>query len=254
MIKDLVPSGDEMITIKSMAQAANDSKFFQTLNGGAGIMSIMLYARELGLPMMQCLFGGMHNIQGKVQISPQLMNSMIRQKGHRLEVDATNERCIIKGVRCDTGESQVASFSVEDARKAGIYKSGGAWEKYPEDMCFARALSRIARRLFPDVIGVSYVEGEIESKEKETPCLTITQEPSIEERFEEITKEIPKEEVNRYFQHMEAISKKPRSFWMEKWVSNPQGAMEHFNKTLVDLAPHDIIQEANECNLFHEPE
>jgi hypothetical protein len=63
-------------------------------------------------------------------------------------------------------------------------------------MCFARALSRLARRLFPDVIGMSYVEGEISTErskeDKETSSLC-NQEESFEtkesqfyEMFEEM--------------------------------------------------------------------
>lgn len=162
MSNELIPSQDEVRSIEVMAKHAVDSKYVEKLGGYAGVFSIAMYARELGIPVMTALFGGMANIMGKIQISPQLMNAMIRKAGHKLEIDSTDARCIIKGTRKDTGESCSTSFSVEEAKKAGIYKSGGGWEKYPSDMCFARALSRLARRLFPDVIGMAYVEGEIE--------------------------------------------------------------------------------------------
>jgi hypothetical protein len=54
--------------------------------------------------------------------------------------------------------------------------------KYPEDMLYNRALSRLARRLFADVIGTSYIEGEIREAiecEKQLPqaeCVEITPE------------------------------------------------------------------------------
>jgi hypothetical protein len=94
-----------------------------------------------------------------------MMNGMIRKAGHKLEITSTKAACSIRGTRNDTGETYVASFSVDDAKNAGLFKAGGGWDKYPEDMCFARALSRLARRLFPDVIGTAYVEGEIEDGE-----------------------------------------------------------------------------------------
>lgn len=166
MNNSLIPVNEEIKALDMMATAANDSKFFSSLNGKAGIFSIMLYARELGLPPMQCIMGGMHNIQGKITISAQLMNAMIRKAGHKLEIDSNELRCIINGIRKDNGESCKVSFTVEDAKKAGIYKEGGGWAKYPSDMCFARALSRLARRLFSDVIGTAYVEGEIEEDDK----------------------------------------------------------------------------------------
>lgn len=183
MSNELIPSKDELQAIEIMSKHAVDSKFFQSLGGYAGVFSIAMYARELGLPIMQCLFGGMSNVLGKIQLSPQMMNSMIRKAGHRLDIDSNDQRCIIKGTRKDTGEVASVTFSVEDAKKAQIYKDNGGWAKYPSDMCFARALSRIARRLFPDVIGTAYVEGEIQdegkplSKERDVEPITIETDP-----------------------------------------------------------------------------
>lgn len=172
----LIPMNDELKAIELMAKYANDSKFFNNLGGVSGIMSIMLYARELGLPLMQCVMGGMTNVMGKITISPQMMNGMIRKAGHTLSIDSNDTRCLIKGRRKDTAEEATCTFSVEDAKRAGIYKSGGGWDKYPADMCFARAMSRLSRRLFPDVIGQSYVEGEIEAPVKFEKPLEVLEE------------------------------------------------------------------------------
>jgi hypothetical protein len=79
--------------------------------------------------------------------------------------EASDEACVLVGTRCDTGETQETSFTLEDAKKAGLVKVGGGWTKFPKDMCFARALSRLARQLFSDVIGIGYVEGEIVARE-----------------------------------------------------------------------------------------
>lgn len=186
MSRELIPSQEEIKSIEIMAQNAHKSKYFDKIGGYEGIFAIAMYAREMGLPIMTSLFGGMQNIQGKITIAPQLMNSMIRKAGHTLEIESSDIKCTITGTRKDTGESNTASFSIEDAKKAGIYKN--AWEKYPSDMCFARALSRLARRLFPDVIGMAYVEGEIEDHPKriEKPV----SKPNIQE-VEEVIVESP---------------------------------------------------------------
>jgi hypothetical protein len=91
-----------------------------------------------------------------------MMNFKIRQAGHRLDIiEHSNAKCIIKGTRKDTGDVYTSEFTVDDARTAGLVKPGGNWEKYPKNMVFARAISDLAKFLFPDVIGTSYVEGEI---------------------------------------------------------------------------------------------
>ena len=152
--------------LDTLAKHAVASKFFPTLGGYSGIFTIMLYAKELGIPPMQALFGGMRSIQGKIEVAPTQMHSMIRQAGHTIEfVEHTDLICTLKGIRKDNGNHATCSFSIEDAKAAGIYKAGGQWTKYARDMTFVRAISRLGRRLFPDVIGAMYVTGEISGKE-----------------------------------------------------------------------------------------
>lgn len=161
MSNELIPQEKEFQIIQTMAKNAVQSKFFDKLGNEAGILSIMLYARELGLPPMQCVMGGMWNIQGKIEISARMMNLMIRKAGHKIEIiKANNEQCILKGVRNDTGETHTESLSVKEAKDLGMYKKG-VWETFTSDMLFARVISRLARRLFADVIGTAYVEGEL---------------------------------------------------------------------------------------------
>lgn len=161
-MNNLIPIKDEFDVYMTMARKAFESHFVKHLGSEAAVLNIMLMARELGVPPMQAIMGGMNIIQGKVEISPRLMNTMIRKAGHRMEITCSAEACTIKGTRNDTKEEYAASFNMAEARAAGLVKSNGPWEKYPSDMLFARCMSRLARRLFPDVIASSYVEGEIE--------------------------------------------------------------------------------------------
>jgi RecT family len=168
MSKELIPAHDEMKTIELMAKHAIDSKHLEKIGGFPGAVAIALYARELGVPIMSALYGGIRPVLGKVEISPQMMNALIRKAGHNLQTKChTNETCCIWGKRKDTAEEMLSTFSIQDAKIAGIYKSGGAWEKYPKNMIYKSAISNLAKWLFPDVIGMSYVEGEIEKPEDE---------------------------------------------------------------------------------------
>ena len=135
--------------------------------GDVSSFSIAMYAREMGLPIMSSLFGGIRPVLGKVEIAPQLMNAMIRKAGHFLQTKSrTNDQCTIYGKRKDTGEEMTVIFSIEDAKRAKIFKSGGAWETYPKNMVYKSDLANLARWLFPDVIGMTYVEGEINEYEQ----------------------------------------------------------------------------------------
>ena len=53
-------------------------------------------------------------------------------------------------------------ITMEDAKRAGLLGKT-SWQRYPEDMLFARALSRGARRFCPDALGGAiYTPEELE--------------------------------------------------------------------------------------------
>lgn len=158
----LVPTDHEMMVFHTMAEQAVESRMYKGIGDKSGVMMVMLAARELGISPMQALNGGINLIQGKVEISARMMSAMIRRAGHSMQiVESTDSICTLKGTRRDNGDTAVISYSISDAQKAGLVKAGGSWYKIPKDMLFARCMSRLARQLFSDVIGIGYVEGEI---------------------------------------------------------------------------------------------
>jgi len=162
----LIPTQEEMNIFQLMAKTSAQSPFFASKGGEVGILTIFLMARELGVAPMEALMGGINIIMGKAEISPRLMNKMIRRDGHMIDIEeSTNEICKIRGTRKDTKETFLSVYSIEDARRAGLCKAGGGYDKHPSDMLFARAFSRLARRVFADVIAGSYIEGELSDSE-----------------------------------------------------------------------------------------
>jgi hypothetical protein len=129
--------------------------------GMEGMYAIVEKARSIGINPTDALNGGMFFVQGKVELSSAMMNQLIRSHKHSITKDkrSNEETCILHGKRADNGDTWMESFSIKDAQLAGIYR--GQWLKYPRDMMFARALSRLARQLFPDVIKGCYIQGEI---------------------------------------------------------------------------------------------
>ena len=162
-----MPTEHEMLVYSHMAKHALESKMYGRMELPA-IMSIILAAREYGIPPMMALNGGLNIIQGKVEISARMMSGLIRQAKHSITIkESTASSCILVGRRSDTHDTATVSYTLEEARLAGLVKPGGGWIKNPKDMCFARAISRLARQLFSDVIGMGYVEGEIKATEAE---------------------------------------------------------------------------------------
>jgi len=218
--RPLIPAEHEMSVFHVMAETAVSSKMYKGIGEKAGVMMIMLSARELGISPMQALNGGLNIINGKVEISARMMNALIRRSGHKIVVqEFTEKRCMITGQRCDTGEQQSAVFTIEEAQKAGLVKPGGGWTKWPKDMLFARALSRLARQLFSDVIGIGYVEGEIQASDAQIIMPEQIQETEIVEDESEY--------VEKYIQ----IFEKDDKFLAMEYMKMVK---EHFNWSTIE--------------------
>jgi len=176
-MSNLVPYSADFNVIKSIATTAHASGLYNTVGGEAKILMILLAAQDLGIKPTVALNGGIWNIQGKIEISARLMTAMIRQRGHSIKIKQCDANgCILVGQRLDNGDIIEASFSIQDAQKAGL-AGRDVWKKYTEDMLYARCLSRLARRLFADVIGTAYVEGEI----REIETINLNERPKEEE-------------------------------------------------------------------------
>lgn len=197
----MIPSEHEMAVFKTMAMQAVDSKMYKGVGDQAGVMMIMLAARELGIPPVTALNGGINIIQGKVELSARMMNALMRKNGINIEVkESTDEKCVLVGHR---GSPTMVSYSIEDARRAGLVKPGGGWTKNPKDMCFARAISRLARQIAPDLIGGCYVEGEISGE----VVVEADVKPLYTPTFEDVSKTILTQDLPLFKEYLETCIK-----------------------------------------------
>ena len=164
-----IPTESELRSYKIIAEVAANNQHWKKVGGSgtfesivATIFSIMLLAREIGVSPILAIAGGINNVNGKFEISARTMNQLIRQRGHKIMIKVSNDQlCTIWAQRKDTGEEMEVSYHIEEAARSGLVREGSPWKKVPSDMLFARAISRLARRGFPDCIGGCYIEGEL---------------------------------------------------------------------------------------------
>lgn len=124
------------------------------------MLNIMLTAKDLGISPMKAINGGFYVLNNKIGMSTALMADRIRKEGHSIKIPEWNsQKCVIIGVRKDNGDSVKFEFTMEDAVCADLVK-GPTWKKYPKQMLYNRAMSTLARTLFPDVVGNAYSEDE----------------------------------------------------------------------------------------------
>jgi len=147
--------------------------------GPEGIFAIVETAKALDIDPRQALGGGLYFVKGRVEMSSRMMGALIRAQRHSITRDSKSDDtiCILHGKRSDTKDCWTESFSMEEAKKAGLLEHFSPWITFPRDMLYARALSRLARQLFPDIIGNCYVQGEI----AEDPNIPDAPAPSIVE-------------------------------------------------------------------------
>lgn len=165
-------SNDLVVQEKNpVAEIENVNKIIQSLMklphyqkmGMDTVFAIVAKAISLKIDPIYALNGGLYSIKGKIGMPAEAMAAMIREKGHSIQKDknSTDTCCILHGKRRDNGDEWTCKFSVDDAKRAGIYAN--SWEKYTNAMVYNRAMSFLARQLFPDVIkGAGYTKEELQ--------------------------------------------------------------------------------------------
>lgn len=145
------------------------------LKSKAGVAMVLLRGQELGLGATQAL-EGLHPINGRLGMSVHLMVALMLRAEIELEtVESTAEVCSVKGKRGKRTESititmeELSRVTVEEwhpterGRKVKTKLTDReTYKNWPVDMLYARAMSRLARRLAADVIGgLVYTHEEI---------------------------------------------------------------------------------------------
>jgi hypothetical protein len=89
------------------------------------------------------------------------MLGLVRQAGHSVTVEIEPGIAVAHGTRADTGDEHSASFTMADAQAAGLADKRN-WKQYQENMLTWRAVAKLCRVLFPDVVlGAGYVPEEL---------------------------------------------------------------------------------------------
>lgn len=137
-------------------------------SGNFGLKSVddaaikILYGVEMGLSTLQALTS-LNMVQGKITLSSNLVAALIKRSGryNYIVTEWTDERCEIQFR--DNGEPiGSTSFTMLDAKRAGLLRNGGGWDKYPKAMLFARAITQGARAYCADVfVGPVYDPEEL---------------------------------------------------------------------------------------------
>lgn len=163
---------NDLQEVMTFAQVAVRSGTFGLKNIEEAAFRI-LYGRELGMSVFQSIMG-IDIIQGRPGLKAGTVASLIQRSG-RYEYRVTewdHLKCVIEFY--DGGQVLGKStFTIEDAKRAGVFKDGSNWSKYPKAMLFARAITQGARAYCPSIFfgpiyateelqdGVEYIDTQI---------------------------------------------------------------------------------------------
>lgn len=179
-------SMDELNRLVEICRILALAPFYQKLGPG-GVLAIYLTAREMNLPPMYCLNGGLHNIEGKVVLSGQLINMMLINAGWDVKfIEMTKTCCHLQFVYPGGKRIEEFKYTIEDAKEAGYFGikdfdpvSGKEfWKKKPKDnwiyhtldMLFNRCITSGGRKYAPGVLGNCYGLGELDNDDHIMPA------------------------------------------------------------------------------------
>lgn len=206
-MSELVKSEKFTLTPSSFTEAI---QFAETLSrsdivpkdfkGNAGnILVAIQWGLELGLQPMQAMqniavINGRPSLWGDSVIALVKGSSLCEYIYETVENDIATCRVKRKGE-----DEQIRTFSMEEAKKAGLSGKQGPWSQYPKRMLQMRARAFALRDVFPDVLkGMpiaeevqDYQEKDITPRNTEQP-LQVTKEDLPEYPQEKLLENLPK--------------------------------------------------------------
>jgi 5'-3' exonuclease len=166
----LVPmNGDyeRQLEPRSMNQAVelsgllHKARLFNGYGSPEAVLSTVLAGRELGISAMASL-RSFHIVEGRPTLAADALRALVLKSGK-----AKSFRCTERTAQAATFSTQrqdeepmTLRYTIEEAQAAGLVKNGSGWTKNPADMLVARASSKLARLVYPDVVAGLYAPEE----------------------------------------------------------------------------------------------
>lgn len=166
-------------------------------------MVIVQAGREMGLQPLQSL-RSMNFIKGRLTMSVQLQLAMATKGGVTKPEGWLKEKpgeCTVTLER--DGASITCTYTMDDAKKAGLVKEDGAYDKYAKQMLRWRAIGDALRLIAPDLVLGLLSPEEAESIE---PIDVTPVEPEVvKDGTDDAEKEVDRNSEGRIIEHVETI-------------------------------------------------
>lgn len=138
--------------ISALAPAAHQSRLFG-MSSPEQAMMIMAKGHELGMPITAA-FELIQVIQGRPTLSPRGALALVQASGllEDMQIAEQPGACTVM-MRRRGGINYSLTWTIADAKKAGIVKPDSAWQSYEANMLRWRTIGFVIDVLFSDVTG-----------------------------------------------------------------------------------------------------
>ncbi len=147
--------------LQTLAAAAAKSNFYGAKTPEQALM-IAMSGKDLGLSYTQAL-RAFHVIEGRPALSADGMAAVCLARKDICEyfrvLESDDKHAVVETKRVGD-PAQTMSFTIDEAKRAGLVKERSNWEKWPGRMCVARAKSFLARQVYPDLLMGLYDQDE----------------------------------------------------------------------------------------------
>jgi len=145
---------------------------------------LMTKAVELSIPYTAA-FDFFDLIENKPTLKPKGALALIYRSRlvDVLSIEQLPDRCTIVMRRRDQDITYTSTFTIEDAKRAGLIKvdkEGAAWNKWLPDMLYNRALGKCCRVIAPDVLGGLYLTSDFQEQAALPEIVDVTSGEIIE--------------------------------------------------------------------------
>lgn len=146
------------------------------------VVTAILHGLEVGLKPMQAVqsiavVNNRPTIWGDAALGLVQGSGLLEDFEERIDGDGDNRVAYCRAKRVDRETPIERTFSVADAKKAGLWDKSGPWKQYPQRMLQMRARSWCIRDGFPDVLKGLQVREEV--RDFVAPAASAEEAPAI---------------------------------------------------------------------------
>jgi hypothetical protein len=178
---------NDLVALQSISKELAQSRLHAHRNP-ADVLFVILVGEFLGLNAATALMN-IYNVNGMPTMKADLKLALAKRHPEYAgcEIDANTERCIVKMKRRNengTEEAITSTFTIDDAKRAGLFPKKDNWRMYPQRMLKARAISYAVNDLFPDIVFGMLSSEEAQDIDRHTEKTIATEYKIIESEAE----------------------------------------------------------------------